>query len=70
MPGETAWSPWFPRMKLRTDAAGRFELTNLPDGPEFSVRYMAKGTPPPGRYTCTRPTTRSSTKLNASLSAT
>ena len=51
MPGETAWGPWFPQMKVRTDAAGRFELTNLPDGPEFSIRYMARGTPPPGRYT-------------------
>jgi hypothetical protein len=36
---------------VRTDAKGRFELANLPEGVEFSVRYMLRRAPPPGRYT-------------------
>jgi hypothetical protein len=41
-PGETAWSPWFPMRTVRTDAKGRFELPNLPEGVEFSLRYVVK----------------------------
>ncbi|HKB02631.1 MAG TPA: sigma-70 family RNA polymerase sigma factor [Gemmataceae bacterium] len=44
-PGETGWSPWFPMTQLRTDAKGRFELANLPEGVEFSVRYKLKKAP-------------------------
>ena len=49
-PGDTAWSPWFPQKAVRTGAKGRFELSNLPDGVEFSLRYSVKKAPPPGRY--------------------
>jgi hypothetical protein len=49
-PGETAWSRWFPTKTLRTDAKGRFELPNLPEGVEFSLRYTLKKAPAPGRY--------------------
>jgi hypothetical protein len=41
-PGETAWTPWFPMRTVRTDAKGRFELVNLPEGVEFSLRYNVK----------------------------
>src|SRR5262245_11548592 len=50
-PGETAWSPWFPQKSVRTDAKGRFELSNLPEGVEFSLRYNLKKSPALGRYT-------------------
>jgi RNA polymerase sigma factor (sigma-70 family) len=50
MPGETGWAPWFPMKSVRTDAKGRFELVNLPEGVEFSVRYTVKKAQMPGRY--------------------
>jgi hypothetical protein len=43
LPGEFAWGPWFPQMKVRTDAEGRFELVNLPEGADFSLRGTLKG---------------------------
>jgi RNA polymerase sigma factor (sigma-70 family) len=49
IPGDFGWGPWFPMMKLRTDAAGRFEIPNLPEGPEFSIRYREKGAGSSGR---------------------
>ena len=36
---------------MKTDAAGRFELPNLPAGPEFSQRYSLKGGTPPNHST-------------------
>jgi RNA polymerase sigma factor (sigma-70 family) len=39
LPGDSAWGPWFARMKVTTDAAGRFEIPNLPEGPDYSLRY-------------------------------
>jgi RNA polymerase sigma factor (sigma-70 family) len=42
MPGEFGWSPWFPKSTVRTDANGRFELPNLPEGVEFMLRYRPK----------------------------
>ncbi|MBO0699480.1 MAG: carboxypeptidase regulatory-like domain-containing protein, partial [Zavarzinella sp.] len=50
MPGETGWGQWFPMKTLRTDAQGRFELPNLPEGVEFSLRYTLKKSPAPGPY--------------------
>jgi hypothetical protein len=50
LPGDSAWGPWFARMKVRTDAAGRFDIPNLPEGPEFSVRYADKRSPNGGRF--------------------
>jgi RNA polymerase sigma factor (sigma-70 family) len=47
-PGETVWTPWFPVRTIRTDSNGRFELANLPEGVEFSVRYSIKKAPAPG----------------------
>ena len=38
LPGDSAWGPWFPRMKVKTDPEGRFEIPNLPEGPNYSVR--------------------------------
>jgi RNA polymerase sigma factor (sigma-70 family) len=49
-PGDSAWSPWFPMKTVRTDAEGRFELANLPEGVEFSLRYKVKTAPTPGQY--------------------
>jgi protocatechuate 3,4-dioxygenase beta subunit len=41
VPGDFGWGPWFARMKVTTDAAGRFEIPNLPEGPDYSVRYSS-----------------------------
>ncbi|HJZ93433.1 MAG TPA: carboxypeptidase-like regulatory domain-containing protein, partial [Gemmataceae bacterium] len=41
-PGDPGWSPWFPMKQVRTDAKGHFELSNLPAGTDFSLRYMVK----------------------------
>ena len=49
-PGDSAWSPWFPMKTVRTGAEGRFELANLPEGVEFSLRYKVKKAPTPGQY--------------------
>ena len=50
LPGDIGWAPWFPQMKVRTDAAGRFEIPNLPEGPEFSLRYSIEGAAAPDRH--------------------
>jgi RNA polymerase sigma factor (sigma-70 family) len=50
LPGDSAWGPWFARMKVRTDADGRFEIPNLPEGPEYSVRYTDRRPPNGGRF--------------------
>jgi hypothetical protein len=48
---EPALCRWFPQPNVKTDAAGRFELPNLPAGPEFSQRYSLKGGTPPNHST-------------------
>jgi hypothetical protein len=50
LPGDSAWGPWFARMKVKTDADGRFEIPNLPEGPTYSVRYSDRRSPNGGRF--------------------
>ena len=50
LPGDFGWGPWFARMKVKTDANGRFEIPNLPEGPDYSVRYADKRSPRVGRF--------------------
>jgi RNA polymerase sigma factor (sigma-70 family) len=50
LPGDAAWGPWFPQMKVKTDAAGRFEIPNLPEGPDYSVRYTNLRSANSGRF--------------------
>ena len=50
LPGDSAWGPWFARMKVKTDADGRFEIPNLPEGPDYSVRYSDRRSPNAGRF--------------------
>jgi hypothetical protein len=42
VPGDPAWAKWFPQPTVRTDANGRFEVSNLPVGIEFSVRTQLR----------------------------
>jgi hypothetical protein len=37
-------------LKVKTDAGGRFEIPNLPEGPEYSVRYTDQRSPNGGRF--------------------
>jgi RNA polymerase sigma factor (sigma-70 family) len=48
--GDTVWTPWFPMKTVRTDARGRFELSNLPEGVEFSLRMKPKKVPVPSAH--------------------
>jgi RNA polymerase sigma factor (sigma-70 family) len=50
LPGDPAWGPWFARMKVKTDAAGRFEIPNLPEGPDYSIRYTIGRSANGGRF--------------------
>jgi protocatechuate 3,4-dioxygenase beta subunit len=50
VPGDFGWGPWFPQMKVTTDAAGRFEISNLPEGPDYSVRYTNLRSANGGRF--------------------
>jgi len=50
LPGDSAWGPWFARMKVKTDPAGRFEIPNLPEGPDYSIRYSNLRSPNGGRF--------------------
>ena len=49
-PGDSGWTPWFPMRTVRTDAQGRFELVNLAEGVEFSLRYNVTKAPGAAAY--------------------
>lgn len=49
VPGDPGWAKWFPQPTVRTDANGRFEVSNLPAGVEFNVRTQLRGAEV-GRY--------------------